>query len=69
MDYCYLRRAGREEKVTILLQKDRESRAIRAQVVEAKGVACEEAVDAALRGIREFGHRGKWVLKADGENA
>ena len=40
-----------------------------AQVVESKGVICEEAVDAALRGTQEFGHRGKVMLKADGENA
>ena len=30
---------------------------------------CEEAIEAALRGIREFGHHGKIALKADGENA
>ena len=37
--------------------------------MESKGVACEEAVDAALPGINEFGHRGKIILKADGEPA
>ena len=30
----------------------------------SKGVACEEAVAAALRGIREFGHRANAILKA-----
>ena len=29
----------------------------------------EEAIEAALRGIREFGHQGKIALEADGENA
>ena len=69
MDYCYLRRAESDEKITILLQKDRDSKAIRAQVVESKGVACEEAVEAALPGIREFRHHGQIVPTADGENA
>ena len=68
MDYCVLRRAENSDKVTVLLQKDRESRAIRSQVVESKGVTCEEAGAAALRGINEFGHRGKIIIKADGEN-
>ena len=49
MDYCFLRRAENHDKVTVLLQKDRDSRAIRALIVESKGVACEEAVEAALR--------------------
>ena len=69
MDYCFLRRAENHDKITILLIKDRDSRAIRAQIVESKGVACEEAVEAALRGIHEFGHRDKVILKADGEPA
>ena len=69
MDYCFLRRAETHDKITVLLQKDRDSRAIRSQVVESKGVAHEEAVAAALRGIHEFGHGGKVILKADGENA
>ena len=56
------RRAG-------LLQKERDSKAIRSQIVESKGVKCEEEIEAALRGIREFGHHGKIALKADGENA
>jgi len=64
MDYCFLRRAENNDKVTVLLQKDRDSRAIRSQVVEPKGVACEEAVAAAPRGINEFGHRGKIIIKA-----
>ena len=68
MDYCFLRRAESDDKITVLLQKDRDSRAM-TQVLESKGVACEEAVEAALRGINEFGHRGKIILKADGEPA
>ena len=69
MDYCFLRRAESDDKITVLLQKDRDSRAIRTQVLESKGVACEEAVEAALRVINEFGYRGKIILKADGEPA
>ena len=69
MDYCCFRRADCEDKITVLFQKDRASKAIRSQIVESKGVKCEEAIEAALRGIREFGHHGKIALKADGENA
>ena len=57
------------ETRAVLLKKDRDSRAIRTQVLESKGVACEEAVEAALRVINEFGHRGKIILKADAEPA
>ena len=57
------------DKITVLVQKDRDSRAIRSQIVESKGVACEEAIEAALRGVNEFGHWGKIIIKADGENA
>ena len=46
MDYCFLR-AESDDKITVLLQKDRDSRAIRTQVLESMGVACEEAVEAA----------------------
>ena len=69
MDYCFLRRTESDDKIIVLLQKDRDSRAIRTQVLESKGVACEEAVEAALREIDEFGHGGKIILKADGEPA
>ena len=69
MDYCFLRRPENPEQITILVQKDRDSRALRTQVVESKGVIIEEAVVAELRGIHEFGHQGKVILKADGENA
>ena len=65
LDYCFLRRAENPDKATILLTKDRDARAIRAQIVEAKGVVGEEAVEAALRGIHEFGHRDKAILKAE----
>ena len=69
MDYCFLRGAESDDKITVLLQKDGDSRAMRTEVLESKGVACEEAVEAALRGINEFGHRGKIILKTDEEPA
>ena len=50
MDYCFLRRADGTEKVTVLILRDRDSRAIRTQIVESKGGQHEEAVEAALRG-------------------
>ena len=56
MGYGYVRRGDAGDKITVLLHNDRDSMALRAQVVESKGAACEEAVDTALRGICEFGH-------------
>ena len=64
MDYCFLRRDESDDKITVLLQKERDSRVMTTQVLESKGVACEEAAEAALRGINEFGHRGKIILMA-----
>ena len=68
MDYCYVRRADCKYKITVFLQKDRDSKAIRSKTVVSKGVKCKEAIEASLRGIREFGHYGKIALRADGEN-
>ena len=69
VDYGYLRPAECEDKIAVLLQEDRDSKAIRQQLVESKGLKREEAIEAALRSIRESGHRRKIALKAESENA
>ena len=43
LDYAFVRRAAEEETLTILVMKDRESRAMRAWVMRHKGVCLEEA--------------------------
>ena len=54
LDYAFVRREDETKTATILLMKDRESRAIRASVMRSKGTCQEEAVDCSGRdqGIR-----------------
>ena len=42
-DYAFVRREAEEETVTLLVMKDRDSRAIRAWVVPVKGVGADMA--------------------------
>ena len=69
MDYAFVRRDDETETLTILIVKDRESRAIRARVMRAKGACNDEASDAAADAIRSFGHKGKLLTKVDNEPA
>ena len=68
-DYCFVRKDDEEETITILLMKDRQSRAIRAWVVPHKGVDLDGTVERAVQGINELGHRGRVTIKTDGEPA
>ena len=71
MDYCFLRRQDEEEVITILVLKERQSRAIQAWVVPNKSILFDEgaAAERAVEGIRRFGFRNKLILKVDNENA
>ena len=69
LDYCFVRRSGEEEKVTILLAKDRESRAMRAWVMRSKATCTKEAAARAAEGIHSFGHKGRLLVKTDNEPA
>ncbi len=69
MDYCFVRREGEDETLTILLMKDQGSRAIRAWVVPHKGADTDGTADRAVQGVRELGHRGPVVFKTDNETA
>ena len=71
MDYCFLRRQDEEEVITILVLKERQSRAIQAWVVPNKSTLLDEgaAAERAVEGIRRFGFRNKLILKVDNENA
>ena len=70
-DYAFVRRQGEEDHITLLVMKDRDSRAIRAWVVPVKGVGADmlHAVSRAVEGVHELGHRGPVVLKTDNEPA
>ena len=69
LDYAFVRRDDETERATILICKDRESRAIRAWVMRYKGASEEEACDRACEGIKSFGHKGRLLIKVDNEPA
>jgi hypothetical protein len=70
MDYCFVRREEEEEEVvTVLVIKDRISRAVRAVRVVRKGAESDSEVARIVECVRSFGHQSKVVLKSDGEPA
>ena len=69
LDYAFVRTDDERETLTILVVKDRESRAIRASVMTMKGACNEEAGEKAAEAIQGFGHRGKLLIKVDNEPA
>ena len=44
MDYCFVRREGETDTLTVLIMKDRQSRAIRTWVMRHKGVDTDEPI-------------------------
>ena len=71
MDYCFLRRGDDDELTTILVLKERQSRAIQAWVVPSRSILLDEgaAAERAADGIRRFGFRDKVIIKTDNEPA
>ena len=69
LDCAFVRRKDETETTTILIAKDRESRAIRAWTMRYKGVCMDEAPMRAAEGIKSFGHKGKIIIKVDNEPA
>ena len=59
------------DTVTLLVMKDRDTRAVRVWVVPVKGVGADmaHAVQRAVEGVHELGHRGAVVVKTDNEPA
>jgi hypothetical protein len=55
MDYAFVRRRDETQTMTVLILKDRESRAVRAWTMRNKGVCFEEAAFRAVEGIKAFG--------------
>ena len=69
IDYAFVRREEETERVTILVVKDRETRAIQASVMRHKGTCHDEAGERAAEFIKNLGHHGKLLIKADNEPA
>ena len=68
-DYCFVRRKVEEESTTVIVIKDRDSKAIRAHALKYKGTCLDEAAQMAADAISAFGYRGKIALKTDTEPA
>ena len=62
MDYCFLSKEEGSRSLTVLVTKDRGSKASIANPVLCKGRAFEDTVDQAAHNVRRFGHPGKVVL-------
>ena len=69
IDYAFVGREEETERVTILVVKDRETRAIQASVMRHKGTCHDEAGERAAEFIKNLGHHGKLMFKADNESA
>ena len=69
LDYAFVRRDTDEDKATILVVKDRESKAIMAAVLPMKGACLEEAGEKGAELIKGMGHKGKLLIKTDNEPA
>ncbi len=68
-DYAYIRRDDEEEVATLLVMRDRDSKALRAWVLEHKGADLVETVDRAVTGIRQLGYSSRVLIRTDGEPA
>jgi hypothetical protein len=69
LDYAFVRRQHEQENVTVLVVKDRDSRALRGAVMRYKGVCLDESSERATDMIRGFGHTDKIIIKVDNEPA
>ena len=69
IDYAFIRREEETDTQTVLVMKDRKSRALRAWLLRSKGIVQEETVEQATAGVLDFGFAGEVVLKGDNEPA
>eukprot|EP00969_Alexandrium_andersonii_P335496 14827618-Alexandrium_andersonii.AAC.1 len=67
MDDCFLTKGGSEATLTVLVIKDRDSRAILAHPVLCEGRFRDDTVDQAVASIRRLGHYQHVLLKTDNE--
>ncbi len=68
-DYAFVRRDDDEELATLLVMRDRDTKAIRAWLLPHKGADLVETVDRAVTGVHELGYRGRVLIRCDGEPA
>eukprot|EP00969_Alexandrium_andersonii_P170597 7541777-Alexandrium_andersonii.AAC.1 len=67
MNYCFPTMDTSDATITVLVIKDRDSRAILARPVLCKGSLRDDAVDPAVADVRRLGHHRRVLLKTDNE--
>ena len=68
MDYCFMKDENDAENVTILVMKDRRSKAVFCDVVLSKGRGQEGTVERALNNLKKLGHK-RVTIRTDQEPA
>ena len=68
-DYAFVRRVGEKDVITLLVMRDRGSRALRVWIVPNKGAEMEDTVLKAVEGVLHLGYRGRVLIKCDNEPA
>ena len=69
LDYCFLTKAPDGPTLTVLVSKDRDSRAVVARPVLCKGRLHQDTVEQAAQDVLRLGHRTKVLLNTDNEPA
>eukprot|EP00969_Alexandrium_andersonii_P238296 10517709-Alexandrium_andersonii.AAC.1 len=67
MDYCFFTKDTSDVALTVLVIKDRDSRAILARPVLCKGRLRDDTVDQAVASSRRLGHHHRVLPKTDNE--
>ena len=68
LDYGFIRRQGEEAQRTILVIKERRTRAIVALMVSHKGIEDQSTIDRTLKAIKRLGLGNDMVVKVDNES-
>ena len=62
-DYCFMRRRVEEDTTTVVVTKDRDSRAIRAHALKFEGTCLDEASTFGSQAIQACGHKGELAIE------
>ena len=69
MEYCFLRKRSEAQTQTILIMKDRGSKAIQAWLLKNTGTSTDEPAELALEGVKNLGYLNRVYVKVDNEEA
>ena len=64
-DYCFLRNEPKGISCVTLVCRDRQSRALAAHALPAKGACSEWAVQQIIKDLKKWGHFGQLIMKSD----